>query len=124
MWLYPVPSLSAEQVSETLPSVTELVERQSVTSIDTDDSGIQDRSEIQAEEEEDNTTTKVQELAQTTVSSKSSEKSQRMMPLELLAIFLILCLILFALSIMWDNLFTTLFICCITLPILKWMGKV
>merc|ERR1712008_209493 len=43
---------------------------------------------------------------------------------QLLAILLIFCLILLALNVMWNNLFTTLLICCITLPILRWLGKV
>ena len=43
---------------------------------------------------------------------------------QLIDILLIFCLILLALDIMWNNLFTTLLICCITLPILRWLGKV
>ena len=43
---------------------------------------------------------------------------------QLFAILLIFCLILLGLNIMWNNLFTTLLICCITLPILRWLGKV
>ena len=43
---------------------------------------------------------------------------------QLIDILLIFCLILLALNVMWNNLFTTLLICCITLPILRWMGKV
>lgn len=43
---------------------------------------------------------------------------------QLIAILLIFCLILLALNFMWNNLFTTLLICCITLPILRWLGKV
>ena len=43
---------------------------------------------------------------------------------QLIAILLIFCLILLALNVMWNNLFTTLLICCITLPILRWLGKV
>jgi len=43
---------------------------------------------------------------------------------QLIAILLIFCLISLALNVMWNNLFTTLLICCITLPILRWLGKV
>ena len=43
---------------------------------------------------------------------------------QLIDILLIFCLILLALNVMWNNLFTTLLICCITLPILRWLGKV
>ena len=43
---------------------------------------------------------------------------------QLIVILLIFCLILLALNVMWNNLFTTLLICCITLPILRWLGKV
>lgn len=43
---------------------------------------------------------------------------------QLLAILLIFCLIMLILNIMWNNLFTTMLICCITLPILRWLGKV
>ena len=43
---------------------------------------------------------------------------------QLIAILLIFCLILLALNVMWNNLFTTMLICCITLPILRWLGKV
>jgi len=43
---------------------------------------------------------------------------------QFLAILLIFCLILLVLNVMWNNLFTTFLICCITLPILRWFGKV
>ena len=43
---------------------------------------------------------------------------------QLLAILLIFCLILLVLNVMWNNLFTTFLICCVTLPILRWLGKV
>merc|ERR1712037_958026 len=43
---------------------------------------------------------------------------------QLIAILLIFCLILLALNVMWNNLFITMLICCITLPILRWLGKV
>ena len=44
--------------------------------------------------------------------------------IDLITILLIFCVILLALNVMWTNLFTTLFICCITFPILRWMGKI
>ena len=44
--------------------------------------------------------------------------------IDLITILLIFCVILLALNVMWTNLFTTLFICCITFPILRWLGKI
>ena len=44
--------------------------------------------------------------------------------MDLITILLIFCVILLALNVMWTNLFTTLFICCITFPILRWLGKI
>ena len=132
MSVYPIPPLpeGTNQMEPKLPTVMEPVD---VLSASTDDIEIQAEiekaepeiekaePEIEEEEPEIEETPKMQELV-----AEEDEKTmtKTMTPVELLAIFLIFCLILLALCIMWDNLFTTLFICCITLPILKRMGKV
>ena len=54
----------------------------------------------------------------------SSSKSQKMSWFELIAILLIFCLILVALNVMWTNFFKTMFICCLSFPILRWMGRI
>ena len=114
--MYPIPELteSTSEIQPNLASVTELVETLSTeeTFISNPDSGSGFCTEIQAETE----APAIQKLI--------TEDNEKMTPFQLLAIFLIFCLIILALSVMWDNLYTTLFICCITLPILKWMGKI
>jgi hypothetical protein len=56
--------------------------------------------------------------------TKVAEKKQQRWGLELIVILLIFCLILWALNVMWNNFFTTMLILCLTLPILRWMGKI
>jgi len=58
------------------------------------------------------------------VAAATTDTQTTMTIYQLIAILLIFCLILLALNVMWNNLFTTLLICCITLPILRWLGKV
>jgi hypothetical protein len=55
---------------------------------------------------------------------KTSSSSQKMSWFELIAILLIFCLILVALNVMWTNFFKTMFICCLSFPILRWMGRI
>lgn len=56
---------------------------------------------------------------------KTSLPSQiKMSWFELIAILLIFCLILVALNVMWTNFYKTMFICCLSFPILRWMGRI
>ena len=83
-----------------------------------------------------NSVTKLVELSTSEDTEKLFSKSSNSSPdaakdtkitmtiYQLLAILLIFCLILLILNIMWDNLFTTMLICCFTLPVLRWLGKV
>lgn len=101
------PPPSVDQ--QTIPTVTELVEEMSPDPpppVRIEE--ISDTSQIFSKEEE----------------TPEEVHHQQMSIFQFLAILLIFCLILMALNIMWNNLFTTLFICCITLPILRWLGKV
>lgn len=114
MDVYPAPP-KIESTTETeppiedqmIPTVTELVEEMSPDSSERIE-------EISAD------------ISQTLQLDKDTpeEVHSQMSIFQFLAILFIFCLILLALNIMWNNLFTTLFICCITLPILRWMGKV
>ena len=64
-------------------------------------------------------------LAKPTLKTSSSPPSQTKMSwFELIAILLIFCLILVALNVMWTNFFKTMFICCLSFPILRWMGRI
>ena len=64
-------------------------------------------------------------LAKPTQKTSSSPPSQTKMSwFELIAILLIFCLILVALNVMWTNFFKTMFICCLSFPILRWMGRI
>jgi len=65
-------------------------------------------------------------LAKPTLKTSSSPPSSqtKMSWFELIAILLIFCLILVALNVMWTNFFKTMFICCLSFPILRWMGRI
>lgn len=101
-----LPPPSVDQ--QTIPTVTELVEEMSPDP----------PPPVRIEE--------ICDTSQTFSKEETPEEvhHQQMSIFQFLAILLIFCLILMALNIMWNNLFTTLFICCITLPILRWLGKV
>ena len=60
-------------------------------------------------------------MEETEVESKPEIK---MSVYQLLAILLIFCLLLFTLNVMWNNFYTTLFVCIVLFPILRWFGKV
>jgi len=67
----------------------------------------------------------VDEICNEKIPKHSEELASTNMSLfQLLAILLIFCLILVALNVMWNNFWTTIFICCLSLPILRWLGKV
>ena len=124
MNFYPVPPAPQpeENIYENLPSVTEIVEEMSnnfeeIEFPEEEKSEFSETNEIPEKSEEFAAIEEVKKLG-------NPEIVEKMTLFQFLAICLIFCLILLALNIMWNNLFTTLLICGITLPILRWFGKV
>ena len=57
-------------------------------------------------------------------SKENDDENLRFSVYQLLAILLVFCLLLFALNVMWNNFYTTLFISLVSFPILRWFGKI
>ena len=152
MKLYPVPPLPEpstsllpnldhdhEPIYENLASITDLVKEMSSSQQSSDvDEGIEVQNEtpMQSETPEIIEEKLLGAPAQTEQDAKPTkvvnefEEPLEMLPqgqmsfMQLLAILLIFCLIILVLNIMWNNLFTTLFVTGLALPILRWLGKV
>jgi len=141
--IYPAPPIPDEdqvQDEADLATVTDLVEKISTTSSETTENSsensflIKDENEIQTESEILNQLESIkefqsQELEDPNYSSYENSKENddenlRFSVYQLLAILLVFCLLLFALNVMWNNFYTTLFISLVSFPILRWFGKI
>ena len=129
----------SEPIYESLPSVTKLVEEQEdkqTTNDFQEPLDIATDFEPNLDLEKDHLSSKIQSLSSISseeISAPSDENvsipknlqpTATMTWYQFLVILLIFCLILLALNILWNNLFYTIIICCITLPILRYFGKV
>ena len=123
MSIYPIPLQIEEstQLPESdqvdLATVTELVEKLSESSED-------ETFLIKADIPEPEIQTENSPI-QTKIMEESEPKEEiKMSVYQLFAILLIFCLLLFTLNVMWNNFYTTLFVCIVLFPILRWFGKV
>ena len=123
MSIYPAPPMADEEVQvefnddqPDLATVTEMVEKISTTSSEDETFLIKD--DIQAEESI-TYSSKMEPIVE-----QSEEIELKFSVYQLVAILLIFCLLLFALNVMWNNVYTTLFISLVSFPILRWFGKI
>ena len=131
------------QTEAPLPSITEMVEKlsnedsnQGLYGLDTNQQPEQEEFFEQAKE-----TVEIQpdtyfseaiysEAIQYQEQQPQLQQQQKQQPqpplglIEIVTILLIFCVILLALNVMWTNLFTTLLVCFISFPILRWFGKI
>lgn len=99
--IYPVP----KSIIPELPSITEMVEEQSAI-LNTKEDNIQSETLLKPPK------------------SPSAAVQKTMKISELLAVLLIFCLIFLALSVMWENLGTTVILGGVCFPILRYFGKI
>merc|ERR1712047_160181 len=104
--------MGVEKISTTSSETTENSSENSFL-IKDDENSIQTESEIMQQMES------IKELQ-----SEEVEDDLRFSVYQLLAILLVFCLLLFALNVMWNNFYTTLFISFVSFPILRWFGKI
>ena len=136
MSIYPAPPIPDEGVQDEpdLATVTDLVEKISTTSSETTENSSEnsflikdDENSIQTESEIMQQMESIKELQSEEVEDddpKIVEDGLRFSVYQLLAILLVFCLLLFALNVMWNNFYTTLFISLVSFPILRWFGKI
>ena len=136
MSIYPAPPIPDEGVQDEpdLATVTDLVEKISTTSSETTENSSEnsflikdDENSIQTESEMMQQMESIKELQSEEVEDddpKIVEDDLRFSVYQLLAILLVFCLLLFALNVMWNNFYTTLFISFVSFPILRWFGKI
>lgn len=136
MSIYPAPPIPDEGVQDEpdLATVTDLVEKISTTSSETTENSSEnsflikdDENSIQTESEIMQQMESIKELQSEEVEDddpKIVEDGLRFSVYQLLAILLVFCLLLFALNVMWNNFYTTLFISFVSFPILRWFGKI
>ena len=136
MSIYPAPPIPDEGVQDEpdLATVTDLVEKISTTSSETTENSSEnsflikdDENSIQTESEIMQQMESIKELQSEEVEDddpKIVEDDLRFSVYQLLAILLVFCLLLFALNVMWNNFYTTLFISFVSFPILRWFGKI
>ena len=136
MSIYPAPPIPDEGVQDEpdLSTVTDLVEKISTTSSETTENSSEnsflikdDENSIQTESEIMQQMESIKELQSEEVEDddpKIVEDDLRFSVYQLLAILLVFCLLLFALNVMWNNFYTTLFISFVSFPILRWFGKI
>ena len=136
MSIYPAPPIPDEGVQDEpdLATVTDLVEKISTTSSETTENSSEnsflikdDENSIQTESEIMQQMESIKELQSEEVEDddpKIVEDGLRFSVYQLLAILLVFCLLLFALNVMWNNFYTTLFISFVSFPILRWLGKI
>ena len=136
MSIYPAPPIPDEGVQDEpdLATVTDLVEKISTTSSETTENSSEnsflikdDENSIQRESEIMQQMESIKELQSEEVEDddpKIVEDGLRFSVYQLLAILLVFCLLLFALNVMWNNFYTTLFISFVSFPILRWFGKI
>merc|ERR1712062_840442 len=135
--IYPAPPIPDEdqvQDEPDLATVTDLVEKISTTSSETTENSSEnsflikdDENSIQTESEIMQQMESIKELQSEEVEDddpKIVEDDLRFSVYQLLAILLVFCLLLFALNVMWNNFYTTLFISFVSFPILRWFGKI
>lgn len=134
--IYPAPPIPDEGVQDEpdLATVTDLVEKISTTSSETTENSSEnsflikdDENSIQTESEIMQQMESIKELQSEEVEDddpKIVEDGLRFSVYQLLAILLVFCLLLFALNVMWNNFYTTLFISFVSFPILRWFGKI
>lgn len=134
--IYPAPPIPDEGVQDEpdLATVTDLVEKISTTSSETTENSSEnsflikdDENSIQTESEMMQQMESIKELQSEEVEDddpKIVEDDLRFSVYQLLAILLVFCLLLFALNVMWNNFYTTLFISFVSFPILRWFGKI
>jgi len=132
--IYPAPPITRVQDEPDLSTVTDLVEKISTTSSETTENSSEnsflikdDENSIQTESEIMQQMESIKELQSEEVEDddpKIVEDGLRFSVYQLLAILLVFCLLLFALNVMWNNFYTTLFISFVSFPILRWFGKI
>ncbi len=135
--LYPVPTFVPTEEEESVESlsITDMVKanEEKEEELDTKEDTLTTETSSKVQEEPENppqdepTTTfqNFQTKQKTkTIKAPQENKAGQLTLKELMVVLVIFCLILLVLSYMWDNLLTTFCICGITLPVLRYFGKI